>query len=197
MPNFTAYIIYVLTATITPGPNNILILAHANKYGFKKTLNLVAGIVSGFFVVLVLSNYLNLFLYNIIPRITMFMSIFGAAFMIYLAVLIVKSSSEGNHSENKLYEDKNLFLIGLLLQFINPKGILFSITITGNFIIPYYQSNTAILGFSLLTAVIGLCAALSWTSFGSLFNKFLSMYEKQFNIVMGILLIYLAYTIIR
>ncbi|MDD4708424.1 MAG: lysine transporter LysE, partial [Firmicutes bacterium] len=35
MPNFTAFISYVLVTTFTPGPNTIMSMSNASRYGFK------------------------------------------------------------------------------------------------------------------------------------------------------------------
>ena len=72
-------------------------------------------------------------------------------------------------------EDKyNSFFAGMLLQFVNPKGILYGITAVSTFIIPYHTSNFSLLFFSLFLAFVGFISTISWSVFGSMFQKFLS-----------------------
>jgi len=78
------------------------------------------------------------------------------------------------------------------MQFINPKVILYGITVFSNFIIPNYQRPIAVLLFSLLLATIGLIASTSWASFGVVFRTFFMKYARIINIAMGLLLIYSA-----
>jgi cysteine/O-acetylserine efflux protein len=189
--NLVPFLTYAFVATFTPGPNNIMALSNGSNYGYKKTLPFIFGMVSGFAVVLLLSSYLNLALFNLIPKIKPFMYILGACFMVYLAVKVLLSKP---HADNK--NSTNNFLTGFSMQFINPKGILFGLTVTSSFIIPVYQTWYALLLFSLFLASIGFAATSSWTLFGAMFNKFLSKYQKPFNIVMAILLIYSAVSII-
>lgn len=199
MFNLAAFLSYVFVVTFTPGPNNIMAMANAGKYGFKKTLEFNAGVFSGFLVILLFSTYFNLLLFNIMPRVKVFMGILGAVYMLYLAIHIMKSKEPDNESsvtsDNNKGNKLNLFFTGMTLQIVNPKGILFGITVMSNFIIPYYKSNVALILFSLFLGFLCFLSTTSWALFGSLFNKFLFNYRKQFNIAMGLLLIYSAVSI--
>lgn len=193
--------------SFTPGPNNILAMANASKFGFKKSLRFCLGVFTGFFVIMLISSYFNLLFFTLIPKVNVFMQLLGAGFMLYLAFKIMHTKGEepqevedgleeSNHITAGFKNKKmNLFLTGFSLQFINPKGILYAITVVSNFIIPYYNSNIALFLFSFLLSFVGILSTASWALFGSIFNKFLSSYQKQFNIVMGLLLIYSALSI--
>ena len=208
MFNLGAFLSYVFAASFTPGPNNIMSMSNASRYGYKKTLKFILGVFTGFFVIMLLSSYFNLFLFNVMPKIKIFMSILGAVYMLYLAIKIMKSEDEIDvESNEELAEDNDTskstvtkralstFPIGMTMQFVNPKGILYGITVASNFIIPYYKSNIAIILFSIFLAFVAFLSTSSWALFGSLFNRFLSKYRRQFNIVMGLLLIYSAISI--
>lgn len=208
MFNLGTFLSYVFVVTFTPGPNNIMSISNASKFGYKKTLKFILGISTGFLVIMLLCSYFNLLLFNIIPKIKVFMGILGSVYMIYLAIKVMKSkdrvndvgdkevTDENNDNEpNKGRKDLNSFFTGMTMQFVNPKVILYGITVISNFVIPYYKSNTTLILFSLFLAFIAFIATSCWALFGSLFNKFLSKYRKQFNIVMGLLLIYSALSI--
>jgi len=98
MPNLESFLFYVLIATFTPGPNNIIAMATGSRLGYKKTFWFVIGVITGFFVVFMLSIYFNLILFNILPKVKIFMSFIGASYMLYLAFKIVKSSWSDNNS---------------------------------------------------------------------------------------------------
>jgi len=208
MFNLSAFLSYVIVVSFTPGPNNIMSMANASRFGYKKTLRFILGVCTGFFLIMLLSGYFNLLLFNIIPKIKIFMGILGAGYMIYLASKIMKSKDTDNKKENKENIDDensdeikkknnktNSFLTGITMQFINPKAILYGITVVSNFIIPFYKSNIALFLFSLFLAFIAFMANSSWALFGTLLNRFLSKYRREFNIVMGLLLIYSAISI--
>lgn len=187
-----SFLLYVFITSFTPGPNNIMAMLFANKYGFKKTLRFCFGVGAGFFVIMILASYFNLLLHNFIPKIELPMMILGAGYMLFLAVKIVTSKNSENDDETGKY---NSFMAGMLLQFVNPKGVLYGITVMGTFILPYHTSNVSLLFFSLFLAVVGFMSTSSWSLFGSIFQTFLSKYRNQFNVVMALLLVYSAVSI--
>ncbi len=192
-----AFLSYVIVVSFTPGPNNILSMVNASRDGFKKTLHFLLGIFTGFFTLLLLSSYFNLLLFNIMSKIKIFMSIVGALYMTYLAVKIMKSgkNSKKNDAGDNRAKSVNSFSTGLAMQFVNPKGVLYCITVIANFIIPFHKSGIVLFLFSLFLALVGFSSICSWALFGSLFNRLIEKHQKPFNIAMGLLLIYSAYSI--
>ncbi|NYF24801.1 LysE family transporter [Sporosarcina sp. JAI121] len=188
-----SFLLYVFITSFTPGPNNIMAMLFANEYGFKKTLRFCLGVGAGFFVIMLLSSYFNLVLHNFIPKIELPMMILGAGYMVYLAIKIVTSKKSADEDDGGKY---NSFIAGMLLQFVNPKGVLFGITVVATFILPYHTSHMVLLLFSLFLAVVGFLSTSTWSLFGSIFQKFLSKYRNQFNIVMALLLVYSAVSIL-
>ncbi|TFH59767.1 LysE family transporter [Peribacillus frigoritolerans] len=188
-----SFLLFVFVTSFTPGPNNIMAMLFANKYGLKKTIKFCFGVGAGFFVIMLFCSYFNVLLENFIPKIEFIMTILGAIYMLYLAVKIISSSNkakDGNDDKN------NSFIAGMLLQFINPKGILYGITAISTFILPYHSSNFSLLFFSLLLAFVGFISTFCWSMFGSVFQTFLSKYRSQFNVVMALLLVYSAISIL-
>ncbi|NRG33702.1 LysE family transporter, partial [Niallia circulans] len=132
----------------------------------------------------------NLLLISILPIIKVPLTILGVGYILYF-------TSKGiNNNEKNDETNKNLFLIGVLIQFINPKGILYGITVVSTFILPYYTSYFSYFIFSLFLGIIGFLSSLCWSIFGSIFQKSLSKYQKPFNIIMALLLIYSAISIV-
>ncbi len=189
----TPLLIYAFVSSFTPGPNNIMALVFANTYGFQRTIRFCLGVGTGFFILLLFSSFFNVLLHNFIPKIETFMTIVGSTYLLYLAFIILKSTGSKEDSSGGKY---NSFIAGTLLQFINPKGVLYAITVIGTFILPYYSTYTSLFFYSILLAIIGFLGTVSWSIFGSLFKKLLTRYEMQFNIVMALLLVYSATTIL-
>ncbi|PFE05924.1 lysine transporter LysE [Bacillus cereus] len=192
MPLFS-FLLFVFISSFTPGPNNIMAMTFANKHGLKKTFTFCLGVSFGFFVLTLLCSFFNIILTSTLPIIEFPLTIFGVAYMLYLAfkTLTSKGNTGGNDEENR-----NLFLIGILLQFVNPKGILFGLTVVATFILPYYHSYSSFLIYSLFLGMVGLMSTFSWSLFGSIFQKLLLQYRQQFNIVMAILLVFSAVSIL-
>ncbi|KMY51418.1 LysE family transporter [Peribacillus loiseleuriae] len=188
-----SFLLYVFITSFTPGPNNIMAMLFANKSGFKKTLRFCLGVGAGFFVIMILSSYFNLLLKNFIPKIEFAMTILAAIYMVYLAIKIVMSKNQDKNDED---DKHNSFFSGMVLQFVNPKGILYGITAISTFILPYYSSNLSLLAFSIFLAFVGFLSTMTWSTFGSLFQIFLTKYRTPFNLVMALLLVYSAISIL-
>lgn len=192
MVNLTPFLSYIFVTAFTPGPNNIMAMTNANQYGFKKTQKFILGISAGFIIIMLLCSYFNLLLYSLLPKAKTFMNIIGALYMAWLAFKIAMSKPHTDHSKN---EKVNSFFAGFMLQFINPKIILYGITAISTFIIPYYKSSISLILFSLLLAFVGVLGSSCWAAFGIIFQKFLSKHEKPFNMFMSLLLVYCAISI--
>ncbi|URT69022.1 LysE family transporter [Cytobacillus firmus] len=184
-----SFFLYVFVTSFTPGPNNIMAMVFANRFGLRNTIRFCLGVSAGFFVIMILCSYFNLLLHQYIPRVELIMTIIGVIYMLFLAFKIMTSKSDDpNHKDGK----HNGFLIGMLLQFINPKGILYGVTVISTFILPYHTSHASLIFFSILLAFVGFLSTFCWSAFGSIFQSFLAKYRNQFNVIMALLLVYSA-----
>jgi len=186
------FLSYVFVTSFTPGPNNIMSMVNAKKYGFKNSFPFNLGVLTGFILLMIACSYFNLFLFNLMPKIEHYVGIFGAVYMLYLAYKVAFGTKIGTDLASK---KTNTYLAGITMQFFNPKVILYGITVIATFIIPYYKSGFTLILFSLFLAFVGFISTLCWAVFGALFQNFLTKYNRQFNIVMGLLLVYCAISI--
>ncbi|MBJ8053434.1 LysE family transporter [Bacillus cereus] len=192
MPIFS-FLLFVFISSFTPGPNNFLAMTYANQHGLKSSIKFCFGVAFGFFIITSLCSFFNIILINILPIIEFSLKILGVAYMLYLAFKILNSKSSANTNEKS---NENLFLVGIMLQFVNPKGILFGLTVVSTFILPYYNSYSSYLLFSLFLGVVGLMSTFSWSLFGSMFQKLLLKHNQFFNIIMAVLLVFSAISIV-
>ncbi|MTH54868.1 lysine transporter LysE [Bacillus mangrovi] len=188
-----SFLLFAFVTSFTPGPNNIMAMAFANQYGFKRTFKFCLGVGAGCFLILLACSSFNMLLGTYLPKVEFFMTIIGSAYMLYLAFQILKSKPGSKNDSNP----KNIsFTAGMMLQFINPKLILYGITVISTFILPYYASPASFLFFSLFLAFLGFLATILWAFFGAVFQKFLQQYRMQFNVLMALLLMYSAVSIL-
>jgi threonine/homoserine/homoserine lactone efflux protein len=158
---------------------------NAKEVGFKKGLVFNFGMLAGFLIVMTLCLIFSTFLFTVVPKIQFPMKILGAAYMAYL---IVKTIVPQKEHETK--NSKNSFIIGALLQLINPKMILYGITAMSSYILPYYKEIPILLLFSFLLSFVGFTGIICWALFGSLFSRLFSRHGKILNIIMAVLLLY-------
>ena len=189
LTNFFPFLAYLVVTTFTPGPNNIMSMSNGLRYGYKKSFNFLLGIFTGFVVVMLLCGLLNFVLLSLLPQVKFWLTLLGAAYMIYLAVHIALSKPEEDApGASRL----NNFKAGFIMQFVNLKVILYGITIYSSFIIQSFQSPVVISLFAPLLAGVGFISCSVWALGGNLFRSFLRKYFLAFNLAMAALLVYTA-----
>lgn len=187
MPNVFAFLSYVAVTTFTPGPNNIMSMSNASRYGLKRSMRFTFGVCAGFFLIVGLSIAFTIALYRAIPDIKPYMTVVGAAYILWLAYKTVTSSP---HDEKAA--GQSTFVSGMLLQFLNPKAILYGITAASTFIVPYYHSVPVLVGFAAALALVSLASTSCWALFGSVFERFMAENHRAVGYIMGALLVYCA-----
>ena len=191
MMNLGTFFSYIFLSAYTPGPNNIMAMANAGNYGFKKGMKFCVGVLFGFFSIMVCSALFCSVLYQFIPKIEPVMVCIGAGYILWLAWTVFRDKPhEGKKSSFKT----NSIFSGMVLQFINVKVILYGITAFSTFILPCYQSIPMLFLFVLLLSLVGFSGTVCWALFGAVFDRFFSAHRKGLNTVMALLLLYCAVT---
>ncbi len=184
--------ILIIVSTYTPGPNNIMSSSSASKNGFYKTLPFMFGVLVGTFLVFILTGIFNVILFDNISIIVKYIGYIGAIYMAYLAYKIITTDVADMKSD---IGTKNLFFKGILLTFVNPKVIVFGLTVTG-LIVEWGINLFELIFLSMILAAFCFSAVIIWGAFGYFFMKFLSKYQKIFNIAMASLLLFSALLLI-
>lgn len=145
------------------------------------------GATIAFGALLIISAMLNTALITVIPKILIVMQTIGSIYMLYLAYQIYKmDSSDSNGTKD------GTFMSGFTMQFLNPKVVLFTMTVFPNFILPYYTSMSVLTISALVITIIGFLAFITWVLFGAIFKSFLQKHEKMVNVIMTLFLVYAA-----
>ncbi len=187
--NFASFFIYCVIVTATPGPTNIMILSTVHNYSPKKAMEFSYGAVIAFCLLLSASALLNSVLLTVIPKILPVMQVIGSVYMAYLAYQIYKMDTAKSAADQTA---ASTFLKGFLMQFVNPKVILFTMTVFPSFILPYYTKPGILVLFVLCITCIGFLAFVTWVLFGTIFKEFLQKHQKFANIILAAFLVYSA-----
>jgi cysteine/O-acetylserine efflux protein len=187
VPNVLAFLSFVTVTTFTPGPNNIMAMSNASRFGLKRSMRFTLGVCAGFFLVVGISIAFTIALFNLMPSIKPVMTVIGAGYILWLAYKTVTSSPHDEAAAGQ-----STFVSGMLLQFLNPKAILYGITAASTFIVPYYHSVPVLMAFSAALALVSLASTSCWALFGSVFQRFVSEHFRIVNTVMAALLLYCA-----
>lgn len=185
--NITSFVLYCFIVTFTPGPTNIVILSTVHNSGTKKAVKYTYGATIAFGLLLAISAMLNTILVSIIPKILIVMQIIGSIYMLYLAYQVYKMDSSKSNANQT-----GTFISGFFTQFLNPKVVIFTITVIPTYIMPYYTSIPAVTISIISITVIGFLAFITWVLFGTIFKEFLQKHKKIVNLLMALFLIYAA-----
>lgn len=186
-----SFLTYCVIATFTPGPTNIAILSIAHHNRLKESFRYMWGATVAFFMLLSASAALNGLIATIVPKILLVMQIIGCVYMLYLAYQVYKMNLSGNTATQAA-----TFSSGYVMQFVNPKIWLFTMTVIPGYVMPYYKSSLSIFSFVLAITVIAFLAFVTWALFGRMLHRFLQKYQKVANIALAVLLVYSAIEIL-
>ncbi|HHU13494.1 MAG TPA: LysE family transporter [Clostridiaceae bacterium] len=191
--NCTAFLSYVFLTLYTPGPNTIMSMTNAAKYGFRKSFPFTLGVFLGFFTMMLASAAFSSLLYRVIPAIKPVMLVIGAAYIMWLAWKVWRDKPR---TSKRGPVETNTFASGLLLQFVNVKVMLFGITAMSSFVRPHFENPLILAAFALFTTFVGFSANISWGLFGAAFERLFKRHGRVLHGVMALLLVYTAVTML-
>lgn len=117
--------LFVLPATVTPGPNNIMILTSGLNHGIKKTLPHFFGIITGFpAMVIAIGLGLN-HVFTEYPILHQIIKYVGFSYLCFLAYKIARSNTE---VESGKQAPPFTYLQAVLFQWVNPKAWVMAVT---------------------------------------------------------------------
>ena len=181
---------FLLIASITPGPNNVMLTASGMNFGYQRTIPHMLGIVFGFMALLLLCTYGIGSFYKVYPQIQIVLKIFGAAYLLYLAFQIVSAGRLELKEKVKNTTRPLSFIEAFGFQFINPKGVVFGLAAI-NLLPPEYS----LLQHSVIVVVsVMISAAIStnaWTLFGKVVANLFRNDKMRFiiNMILALLLL--------
>lgn len=153
-------------ASVTPGPNNVMLTASGMNFGYWRTLPHIAGIMVGFTLLIVLCTYGVGGAYHAYPPAQIALKLFGAAYLVYLAWRIYNAGRMGLQEKAGQTVRPLSFIEAFGFQFINPKGVIFSLTAVN--LIPE-DANMTMRGIIAVVAtfICGMIATNAWALFGT------------------------------
>jgi threonine/homoserine/homoserine lactone efflux protein len=186
MTDFLPLMLFLISSTLTPGPNNFLVMNSGLQFGIQRTLPHFFGICLGFpmmvlLVALGLGTIFTKYLW-----IKDVLKVVGTIYLVYLAWQIYRShASKKEDAAAKPFS----FIQALLFQWVNPKAWLMGIgaisiyTVSSN-----YFYNALILSFCFF--IVCAPGVAIWMVFGKYLQKLLTeeRHYKWFNTAMAVAL---------
>lgn len=168
-----AFMLFAVSISIVPGAGNIALLGLSSRYGFSATIPFMFGCAVGVIILLVGSSVGLVGLFSLYPELYTVMKWLGAAYLLYMAWGIANSTLETNSTVKK-----SGFASGVLVQILNPKSWVASLTVFSQFISPnesYLIQAVIIISGMVITGVIGMAM---WAYFGTMLNQLIQSPKK-------------------
>ena len=181
---------FVVITTFTPGPNNISSASMGVMCGYRKTVVYLAGIASGFFVVMLIAAYLSVMLLNIMPDAEKYLRWFGAVYILWLAMGVLRSDFALENNEKAAMA----FARGFFLQLFNPKVAVFGLTLYSTFLAPLAGRPNYLFLSAVTFALTAYAATSIWALFGAAIRLKLknTMFRKVLNTALSLVLVFTA-----
>lgn len=178
---------FAFVASITPGPNNAMLLASGVNFGFRRTVPHIVGIAFGCVVMLVLVGFGLGEAFRAVPGLYAALRWAGAGYLLWLAWAIARS---GPASERPAGAAPFGFWPAAFFQWVNPKAWVMVVGAVSTYAPPDgFAGNVAVLA-ALLT-LVNLPSTAVWAAFGSGLRPILADPRRirVFNLVMAGLLV--------
>ncbi|MDE1181980.1 LysE family translocator [Paraburkholderia sp.] len=188
-----AGILFALVTSITPGPNNTMLLASGVNFGFRRTLPHLFGISAG---VVVLISAVGLGLGQAFQRIPVLHTVLETASVLYLLYLAYKIGTSGEMAVRNGERRPMRFHEALAFQWINPKAWMMVLTAaTTIHLTDGFMLNALLMG--AVFYVVGFPCICLWAAFGTAMRRALSDPKRLrlFNVVMALLLVASMYPV--
>jgi threonine/homoserine/homoserine lactone efflux protein len=179
---------FALTATLTPGPNNVLLLSSGLTFGYKRTLPHVFGVFLGFALMVLLVGLGIGIIFEKFPIVLKILKIIGILYLFWMAYKI--ASSKGNMKIKENHKPFT-FMQAALFQWVNPKGWIMSMTAMSIFVTSKENSITQVFIIAFLFLITGAISCNTWAIGGVALKRFIKdeSHVRKFNLIMAILLV--------
>ncbi|MDA1091429.1 MAG: LysE family translocator [Proteobacteria bacterium] len=189
----TALAAFALVSSITPGPNNLMLMASGANFGFRRTLPHMLGVALGFVFMLSLIGVGLVRVFDAFPVSYILLKGFSVIYLLYLAFKIATAAPMQNaDSVGRPFT----FLQAALFQWVNPKG--WAMALTAVSVYAPSQSPAAIGIVALVFGAINLPSVSTWTLMGQQIQRLLTSPRRlrAFNIAMAALLVASLYPVL-
>lgn len=185
LPGFA---LFLFIGSVTPGPNNVMILASGANFGIRRSLPHMLGITMGFAFMLVLVGVGLGALFLASPVAQAALRVLGLAYIAWLAWRI---ATAGGLGDIRAGQAPLSFLQAALFQWVNIKAWLLVTGAVAVYTAPGEPALAALPPLALICIVVNLPCIALWLVLGAGIRRLLArpVALRAFNISMALLLL--------
>lgn len=186
---------FVFVSSMTPGPNNLMLLASGTNFGFARTGPHMLGVALGFtFMVLMVTLGVGA-VFMAVPGAMVALKIASTLYLLYLAWRIAVSPPPRLDQADPGGRPLSFFQ-AVAFQWINPKGWTMALTAAA----VYVPADDRVLGALQVTAIVavmGTPSVVVWAAAGVQLRRLIHRPRafRAFNVVAALLLVASLYPV--
>lgn len=183
---FAALITFAFVTVITPGPNNLMLMASGANYGFRRTVPHMLGIGLGMPLMVILVGIGIMQVFDLYPLSYTILKVLSVAYLLYLAWKIANAAPpDARQTTGKPLS----FVQAAAFQWVNPKA--WTMCLSAVTLYAASRDLTAVLWVAGTYVAVSCISTTSWTVLGQQLSRFLKDPRRMrwFNWVMAALLV--------
>ncbi len=189
-----ALVAFAFVSSITPGPNNLMLMASGANFGFRRTLPHLLGVGIGFTLMIVLVGVGLVQVFDLYPISHQILKVVSVIYLLWLAWKIANAATPEGDVQSA--GTPITFIQAALFQWVNPKAWTMALTA-----ISAYTPDQTLYYVSLVALVFGIVNLPSvslWTVLGEQMARFLTSAARlrAFNWAMAGLLVLSLYPVV-
>ena len=191
---YFSLVVFVISMSITPGPNNLMVMSSSMLFGFRATLPHWIGVNIGFSLLLLASVFGLGELVERFPQFLWVVKSVGALWLIWMSSIFMRAAINPKPIDETRSDTSRPFRIheGALFQLVNPKALLMTISASGAFIALAEAAAERALIMVPTFFIFGAPCGLLWMAAGGTLHKFLGdpAHARWINAVIALLLLF-------
>lgn len=178
---------FALVSSITPGPNNMMLMASGANFGLRRTIPHALGVGVGFTLMIVLVGVGLMGLFDLFPILGTLLKVVSVAYLLWLAWKIAHAAAPD--TTGSAHGKPMSFLAAMMFQWVNPKA--WSMALTAIALYAPDRNLAAVLLVAVIFGIINLPSTSLWAVMGTALRDWLSSPARlrAFNWTMAALLV--------
>lgn len=184
---FAALAAFAFVSSITPGPNNLMLMASGANFGVMRTVPHLLGVAVGFTLMIVMIGLGLARLFEAVPASLAVLKAASVLYLLYLAWRVATASAPKPDAARRAQPLS--FIEAAAFQWVNPKAWAMALTAIGAYARPE-NPLFSVLFVAVVFGAINLPSVFVWVSAGVQMRRFLTdpLRLRIFNVTAGVLL---------
>lgn len=187
---------FAFASAVTPGPNNLMLMASGTNYGFARTGPHMAGVILGFAGMVLLVGLGLGAVFAALPGAMLVLKVVSVAYLLYLAWRVARAqpprADEPDGSGRPM-----TFWQAAAFQWVNPKGWTMALTAAAVYI-PAQDRVLGAIVVALVFLAVNVPSATVWAAAGVQLRRLIHrpVAYRAFNVTAALLLVASLYPVL-